>query len=38
MSELNLSLLIGPLMFAALGVAAYFVGDWFVRRSDRTPF
>jgi hypothetical protein len=35
MSEVNFSLLTGPLMFAALGLAAYVVGGWFIRRSDR---
>ena len=35
MSDANLGQFIGPLMFAVLGVAAYFVGERFIRRSDR---
>lgn len=35
MTETNLGFLVGPLMFAALGLAAYLVGTWFIDRSDR---
>ena len=33
----SLNFLAGPLMFAVLGVASYFMIDWFIRRSDRLP-
>jgi hypothetical protein len=32
----SLNFLAGPLMFAVLGLAAYFMIDWFIRQSDRS--
>lgn len=37
MSIASLNVLVGPMMFAVLGVAAYVVTGWFIRSSDNAP-